>query len=148
MSEDSNKGEIPDFEELNRDAKVDRDPRKPPKYTDLPACDICGQRYDFTVPEKVIEFQKGLHRYSNGIEWVCTECYRDELKECTHLSNKQATAVAYFLHSSTDDPASAAGLTEEEMKNIIEPLKEEVAEARELVDLAGALQWRTHSIVE
>lgn len=145
MPDDSNEEEIPDFEELNKDAKVDRNPREPPKYEDQPACDVCGQRYDFTVPEKVVKFQEGLHRYSDSTDWVCTECYRDELKDSTHLSSKQATAVAYFLHSSTDDPASAAGLTKEEMQSIIEPLKKEVAGARELVDLAGPIQWRNHA---
>jgi hypothetical protein len=148
MSDDSDETEIPDFEELNKDAEVDRNPNKPPKYSDLPACDICGQRYDFTVPEKVVEFSDERYRHFDTTKWICTKCYLDELKKSTRLSDKQAIAVAYFLQSSTNDPASAAGMTEEQMADIIESLKEEVAEARKLVDLAGDLQWTLHPEVD
>ena len=80
MSDDSDETEIPDFEELNKDAEVDRNPNKPPKYSDLPACDICGQRYDFTVPEKVVEFSDERYRHFDTTKWICTNCYLDELK--------------------------------------------------------------------
>lgn len=138
---DSSDDDIPSFDELNKDAEVKRNPKKPPRYEDLPACDDCGQRYDFDVPEKVFKFTKGLYENPNSTKWYCTKCYRDDLASSTHLSDEEATAVAYYLHGSTSDPAGAAGIPEDRMKNMIDSIRNEVKSSRQMVNFAGQIEW-------
>ncbi|WP_231727878.1 hypothetical protein, partial [Haloferax profundi] len=101
-----------------------------------------------TVPEVVAKFSEGLRGFSESPLWLCTKCYRDVLKSNTNLTDKEATAIAYFMHSSTNDPADAIGFEEDEMGSIIGTVQKDVSEARVLVNLVGNIQWTVNTYTD